>query len=59
VAELVDDDVVEYLERRKHETPVETERAARRAGAPQRALVTDPDPANSDTEPFGLLVYEC
>ena len=43
VAELVHDDVVEHLERREHEPPVERQRAARGAGAPARALVADLD----------------
>src|SRR5919205_4533055 len=44
VAELVHDDVVEHLEGREHESPVEGERAAGGAGAPERPLAADPDP---------------
>jgi hypothetical protein len=43
VAELVDDHVVDHLERGQHETPVERERSTRRARAPERPLGSDPD----------------
>ena len=58
VAELVDDHVVEHLGGREHESPVEGERAAGRAGAPQRALGADPDAPVRDPEPLGLLLGE-
>ena len=58
VAELVDDHVVEDVERRQHETPVEGERSARRARAPAGPLVADLDPPVGDPEGLGLLVDE-
>jgi hypothetical protein len=58
VAELVHDHVVEHLVGRQHEPPVEGERAARRAGAPERALAADPDAPIGDVEPLGLLLGE-
>ena len=58
VADLVDDHVVEHLEGREHEPPVEGERAGGRAGAPERALAADPDAPVGDPEPFGLLLGE-
>ena len=58
VAELMDDDVVEHLEGREHESPVEGERAARGAGAPERSLAADPDAPVRDPEPLGLLLGE-
>src|SRR5947207_8329163 len=56
VTKLVHGDVVEDLERRKHEPPVEGERAARRAGTPEGALITDADPRVANAQPLGLLV---
>src|SRR5918912_301406 len=56
VAELVHDDVVEHLEGREHEPPVEGERAAGGARAPQRALAADPDPRVLDAESLRLLL---
>ena len=56
VAELVHDDVVEHVERREHEAPVERERAARRARAPARALVADLDARRLDADRRRLLV---
>src|SRR5262249_13185044 len=56
VAELVDDDVVEHLERREREAPVERQRAARRARSPARALVTDLHAGVAHAERRGLLL---
>ena len=56
VAELVHDHVVEHLERRQREPPVEGERAACGARAPDRPLPTDADPLVGDPDPRGLLV---
>ena len=58
VAELVHDHVVEHREGRQHEPPVEGERAAGRAGAPERSLAADPDALVGDPEPLGLLLGE-
>src|SRR5439155_4299403 len=55
MAELVHDDVVEHLGGREHEAPVEGERAAPRAGAPERALVPDPDSSARDADARRLL----
>src|ERR1700751_1386837 len=56
VAELVHDHVVEHLDGRQHEPPVEGERAPGRAGAPERALTADPDALEADAELLGLLL---
>ncbi len=56
VTELVHDHVVEHLERRECEPPVEGERAAWGARAPERALSSDPDPAELDADARGLLL---
>ena len=58
VAELVHDHVVEYLYWRQDEPPVEGERAACRARAPERPLASDSDPLVYDPEPLGLLLGE-
>ncbi len=50
------DHVVENLERRQHEPPVEREGAASRARAPERPLTADPDPLVGDREPLGFLL---
>ena len=55
VTELVHDHVVQHLERREHEPPVEGKRPARRARAPESALPSDTDPAVLDTDARGLL----
>src|SRR5437016_6465505 len=56
MAELVDDGLVERLARRHDEAPVEGERAARRAGAPARALVANRDRRVGDADPVGLAL---
>src|SRR6266480_2980577 len=48
VTKLVDGDVVEDLERRKHEPPVEGERAAGRAGTPRGCVDHRLAPASSE-----------
>ncbi len=50
VAELVADDVVEHPGRSEQEAPRERERAARRAGAPARALVAHGDRRGRDAD---------
>src|SRR5579862_3324770 len=50
MAELVDDDVIEHVERREREPPVEREPAARRARAPLRPVVAYVDAADLDAE---------
>ena len=55
VTELMHDHIVEYLERRQHKPPVERERAARRARAPERPLTANEDPLVSDRQPPGRL----
>src|SRR5437762_1704325 len=50
VAELVHDDVVEHLEGRQHEPPVEREGSTPGAGAPERALGADPDLPEADAD---------
>ena len=52
------DHIVEYLGGRQHQPPVEGERASGGAGAPERALATNPDPSVDDSEPLGLLFGE-
>jgi len=54
VAELVHDHVVEHLGWREHEPPVEGERPASRARAPEGALPCDTDPAVLDADPLRL-----
>jgi hypothetical protein len=56
MAELVDDDVVEDLERGEHQPPVERDRTARRARAPKRALIADSQPRVPDAEAGRLLL---
>src|SRR5258708_33839800 len=56
MTELVDDDVVEHLEGREHEPPVERQRPGWGAGAPERALVANLDLSVADAERQGLLV---
>jgi hypothetical protein len=56
VTELVHDHVVEHLERREYEPPVEGERAAGRARAPKSALPSDTDSAVLDPDALALLV---
>ena len=56
VAELVHDHVVEHFGRREHQSPVEGERAARRAGTPERALSSDTDSAVLDADPLSLVL---
>ena len=56
VAELVHDHVVEDLERREYEPPVEGERAAWRARAPKSSLPSNPDSAVLDTDALGLAL---
>ena len=56
MAELVDDDVVEHLERGEHQPPVERDRAARRAGAPKRALIADSQPRLADADAGRLFL---
>ena len=58
MAELVHDHVVGDRERREHESPVERERPCRRARAPERPLVADPDAAIGDLQPWRFLVRE-
>src|SRR3954451_8211158 len=58
VAQLVHYDVVEHLERREDEAPVEGERASGRAGSPARALVADLDARPEDSELLRLLLGE-
>jgi len=54
VTELMHYHVVEYLERREYEPPVEGERAARRARAPKSALPSDTDSLVRDADALGL-----
>jgi len=54
VTELVHHHVVEHVERREYEPPVEGKRAARRARAPKCALPSDADSAIRDADPLGL-----
>src|SRR5213592_3792518 len=54
VAELVDDDVVEHLERGEQQPPVERDRASRRGRAPSRALVADAQPLDLDSQGLAL-----
>ena len=54
VAELVDDHVVEHLVRREDQPPVEGERAARGARAPERPLAADVDAGERDAERLGV-----
>ena len=56
VAELMHDHVVEDLERREYEPPVEGERSEWRARAPNRALPSDPDVAVPDADALGLVL---
>src|SRR3954471_12563384 len=58
MTELVHDHVVEHLDGRQHESPVEGERAAGRARPPERPLVSDADAPVGDAEPVGPLVGE-
>ena len=50
VAELMHDHIVEDIERREYEPPVEGERAEWRARAPKRALPSYPDAAVPDAD---------
>ena len=54
VAELVHDDVVQHLGRCEHEPPVEGDRPAPRARAPEGALPSDSDPAVLDADALRL-----
>ena len=56
VTELMHDHVVEHLERREYEPPVEGERAAWRARAPESALPSDTYSAVLDADAVALLV---
>jgi hypothetical protein len=56
MTELVHDHVVDDLERREYEPPVEGERAAWRARAPEGALPTDPDSAIFDADALAMLL---
>ena len=56
VTELMHDHVVQHLKRREYEPPVEGERAAWRARAPQSALPSDTDSAVLDAYALGLLL---
>src|SRR3954451_4680732 len=56
MTELVDDDVVEHLGRGEHETPVEGDRPAWRARAPERPLVGDPNAPERDADPRCLFL---
>src|SRR5581483_7507142 len=58
MAHLVDDDVVEHLEGREHEPPVEREVARGRARPPARPLVANVDAVHLDAERLRLLLDE-
>ena len=55
VTELMHDHVLEDLERREYEPPVEGERAAWRARAPKSALPSDTNSAVLDADALALL----
>ena len=54
VTGLVHDHIVEHLERCEHQPPIEGERAAWRARAPESALPSDTDSAVLDADPLSL-----
>ena len=56
VTELMHDDVVQDVGRCEHEPPVERERAARRARAPERSLPSYADSAVRDADARRLLL---
>lgn len=56
VTELVHDHVVEHFERREYQPPIEGERAAWRARAPESALPSDTDSAVLDPDALSLLL---
>src|SRR5205807_361750 len=58
VGELVHDHVVEHPERGEHQSPVEGERAARRARAPECPLPSDANAPVRDADALALLLGE-
>ncbi len=58
VTELVHNHVVQDNVWREHEPPIEGERAARRARAPESALPADSDSAVHDTDALRLLASQ-
>ena len=58
VTKLVHDYIVEHLGRREHQPPIEGERAAWRARAPESALPSDTDPAVLDADALSFLLRQ-
>src|SRR4051794_914447 len=58
MTQLVDDHVVEYVERREHEPPVERQRATGGARPPARALVANLNPHRPHADARRLLLDE-